>query len=308
MRRRVDAVLLLDKPVGVSSNAALQAAKRVFRAAKAGHAGTLDPLASGLLLVLFGEATKFAALLLDADKTYLASVRLGVTTSTGDAEGEVIARRAVAVSEPQIEAALSKFRGTIAQVPPMYSALKVGGQPLYALAREGLSVERRSREVVIHVLELISLQGDRLSLRVRCSKGTYVRTLAEDIGAALGTGAHLAGLRRTTAGRLSVDDATSLGALERMSDTEREGKLLPLDILFEGQARLECGSAEEVRLRNGQVVSVPGAPAGQCAIYGPSGLVGLGVGDGRGTVRPLRLTVPPAAGEAQAAEIHKKNL
>ena len=196
MRRRLDAALLLDKPIGLSSNAALQAAKRLFRAAKAGHAGTLDPLASGLLLVLFGDATKFAASLLEADKTYLASVRLGVTTSTGDAEGEVTARRAVAVSQPQVEVVLSNFRGTIAQVPPMYSALKVGGQPLYALAREGLSVERSARNVVIHELEFISLQGDLLSLRVRCSKGTYVRTLAEDIGAALGTGAHLAALRR----------------------------------------------------------------------------------------------------------------
>jgi tRNA pseudouridine55 synthase len=306
--RRVDAALLLDKPVGLSSNAALQAAKRMFGAAKAGHAGTLDPLASGLLLVLFGEATKFATFLLDTDKTYLASVHLGITTSTGDAEGEVTARRAVSVSEPQVEAALSRFRGTISQVPPMYSALKVGGQPLYALAREGLSVERRPREVVIHELELISLQEDYLALRVRCSKGTYVRTLAEDIGTALGTGAHLAGLRRTSAGSLSVDDATGLQALEGMSATERESRLLPLDALLEGQPRLECGAAAEGRLRNGQAIAVPGSPAGQCAIYGPGGLIGLGAGDGAGTVRPLRLIAPPAPGETQAAEIPKKNL
>ena len=159
----------------------------MFRAAKAGHAGTLDPLASGLLLVLFGDATKFAASLLEADKTYLASVRLGATTTTGDAEGEVTGRRAVAVSEPPVEDVLTKYRGTISQVPPMYSALKFCGQPLYALAREGVCVERSSREVLIHELELISLKGDLLELRVRCSKGTYVRTLAEDIGAALGT-------------------------------------------------------------------------------------------------------------------------
>jgi len=292
----------------LTSNAALQSVKRMFRAAKAGHAGTLDPLASGLLLVLFGEATKFAAFLLEADKTYLASVRLGVTTSTGDAEGEVTARHAVAVSEPEIAAALSKFRGAITQVPPMFSALKVGGQPLYALAREGLSVERSPRQVVIHELELISRQEDALALRVRCSKGTYVRTLAEDIGAALGTGAHLAGLRRTSVGRLSVDDATSLEALEAMSAVEREGRLLPLDALLEGQPRLECGAEAEARLRNGQAIAVPGAPVGQCAVYGPGGLIGLAVGDGAESVRPLRLTATPAAGEAQAAEIPKKNL
>lgn len=308
MQRRVDAVLLLDKPVGLTSNAALQAAKRMYRAAKAGHAGTLDPLASGLLLVLFGDATKFAAFLLDADKTYQASVRLGVTTSTADAEGEVIAQQAVAVSGPKVEAVLSKFRGTITQVPPMYSALKVGGQPLYALAREGLSVERSPREVVIHELELIALQGELLSLRVRCSKGTYVRTLAEDIGAALGTGAHLAGLRRTAVGRLRVDDAASLEALEGMSAIEREGRLLPLDTLLEGQPRLECGVAAEARLRSGQAINIPDAPSGPCAVYGPSGLIGLAVGDGAGIVRPLRLTAPPTAVEAQAAEIPKKNL
>lgn len=308
MRRRLDAALLLDKPVGLSSNAALQAVKRIFRAAKAGHAGTLDPLASGLLLVLFGDATKFAGSLLDADKTYLASVRLGVTTSTGDAEGKVTVRRAVAASEAQIEAALAKFRGTISQIPPMYSALKFGGRPLYALAREGVSVERSSREVVIHELEMISLQGDLIELRVRCSKGTYVRTLAEDIGAALGTGAHLAALRRTAAGRRSVDDATSLEVLQGMSDSEREGKLLPLGALLEDQPRLECGAEAEARLRNGQAISVPGTPAGQCLMYGTAGLIGLGLGDGAGTVRPVRLTAPRAAGEAQPAEIPKKNL
>ena len=308
MRRRLDAALLLDKPVGSSSNAALQAAKRLFRAAKAGHAGTLDPLASGLLLVLFGDATKFAATLLGADKTYLASVRLGATTTTGDAEGEVTGRQAVEVSEAQVEAVLARFRGTISQVPPMYSALKFGGQRLYALAREGVSVERSSREVVIHELGRISLRGDLLELRVRCSKGTYVRTLAEDIGAALGIGAHLAALRRTAAGRLLVNDATSLEALEGMGDAERESRLLPLEALLDCQPRLECGAEAEARLRMGQAIDVPGAPAGQCVVYGPAGLIGLGLGDGAGTVKPVRLTAPRTAGEAQAAEIPKKTL
>ena len=239
MRRRLDAALLLDKPVGLSSNAALQAAKRLYRAAKAGHAGTLDPLASGLLLVLFGDATKFARPQLDADKSYLATVQLGVTTTTGDAEGEVVERRTVSVSAPQIEAALEKFRGSIWQVPPMYSALKLEGKPLYLLARQGKVVERRPRTIEIRELEQVSLRRDLLELRVRCSKGTYVRTLAEDIGRALGTGAHLAALRRTAAGGLSVDGATSLEALAAMPEDERERRLLPLETLLSDLPRLD---------------------------------------------------------------------
>jgi len=306
VRRRLDAALLLDKPVGLSSNAALQAAKRLFGAAKAGHAGTLDPLASGLLLVLFGDATKFAGLLLDADKVYLALLRLGATTTTGDAEGEVTGRRPVAVSETQIEAALARFRGEISQLPPMYSALKFEGRPLYALAREGKTVERRPRQVVVHELELGSLQGDRLDLRVRCSKGTYVRTLAEDIGAALGTGAHLAALRRTAVGALSLRDATSLEALEAMSEAERERKLLPLDAMLHDLPRLDCAAGQEARFRNGQAIQIGAAPPGQCTVYGPAGLIGVGLADAAGTVRPVRLTAPQQPGEAQPAEIHKK--
>lgn len=305
MRRRLDAALLLDKPVGLSSNAALQVAKRLFRAAKAGHAGTLDPLASGLLLVLFGDATKFATSQLEADKTYLASVRLGVTTSTGDAEGEVTGGRPAAITPAQAEAVLAGLRGAITQVPPMYSALKFGGRPLYALAREGVEVERSPREVVIHELELIALEADLLDLRVRCSKGTYVRTLAEDIGAALGTGAHLAALRRIAAGRLRVEDATGLEALEKLGEAERDARLLPLDALVGDWPRLDCGAEAEARLRNGQTISVPHAPEGECVAYGPDGLIGLALGDGAGRVRPLRLTAPSAAREAQAAEIPK---
>ena len=297
---------MLDKPVGLSSNAALQAAKRVFRAAKAGHAGTLDPLASGLLLVLFGDATKFAGMLLDADKVYLALLRLGATTTTGDAEGEVTGRWPVELSEPQIEATLARFRGRISQLPPMYSALKFEGRPLYALAREGKTVERQPREVVIHALELVSLQADLLELRVRCSKGTYVRSLAEDIGAALGTGAHLAGLRRTAVGALSLGDATSLEGLEAMTEAERERRLLPLGALLGDLPRLDCTAAQEARLRNGQAIEVGARRPGPCAVYGPTGLIGVGLADGSGAVRPVRLTVPQAPGEAQPAEIHKK--
>ena len=306
MRRRLDAALLLDKRVGLSSNAALQATKRLFRAAKAGHAGTLDPRASGLLLVLFGDATKYAGLLLEADKVYLAVLRLGVTTTTGDAEGEVTGRHPVAVSETQVEAALAQFRGKISQLPPMYSALKFEGRPLYALAREGKTVERRPREVVIHALELVSLRGELLELRVRCSKGTYVRSLAEDIGAALGTGAHLAALRRTSVGALSLRDATSLEALEAMTEAERERKLLPLDAMLRDLPRLDCAADQEARFRNGQAIEIATTPQGQCAVYGPAGLIGVGLADGAGMVRPVRLTAPQRAGEAQPAEIHKK--
>jgi tRNA pseudouridine55 synthase len=292
MRRRLDAVLLLDKPVGLSSNAALQAAKRLFRAAKAGHAGTLDPLASGLLLVLFGDATKFAGLQLDADKSYLATVRLGVTTTTGDAEGEVVAQRPVSVSGQQIEMALEKFRGAISQVPPMYSALKLEGKPLYLLAREGKTVERRPRAISIHQLELVSFCGDLLELRVRCSKGTYIRSLAEDVGAALATGAHLVALRRTGAGGLTVEDAQSPEALEKMSEDERERRLLPLATLLGNLPRMECTSDQETRLRHGQAIQIDRALAGQCALYGHAGLIGIGLADAAGTLRPVRLTAP----------------
>jgi tRNA pseudouridine55 synthase len=292
MRRRLDAVLLLDKPVGLSSNAALQAAKRLFHAAKAGHAGTLDPLASGLLLVLFGDATKFAGPQLDADKSYLATVRLGVATTTGDAEGEILERRPVHVSEQQIETALEKFRGAISQIPPMYSALKQEGKPLYLLAREGKTVERRPRAISIHQLELVSFSGDLLELRVRCSKGTYVRSLAEDVGAALATGAHLVSLRRTAAGSLTVEGAHSLEALEKMSEDERERELLPLGTLLGNLPRVECTADQEVRLRQGQAIHIEHILSGQCALYGPSGLIGIALADGAGMLRPARLTAP----------------
>ncbi|MFZ1908921.1 MAG: tRNA pseudouridine(55) synthase TruB [Burkholderiales bacterium] len=292
MRRRLDAALLLDKPVGLSSNAALQAAKRLLRAEKAGHAGTLDPLASGLLLLLFGDATKFAGPQLDADKSYLATVRLGVTTTTGDAEGEVIERRSVTVSAPQIATALERFRGSIWQVPPMHSALKLEGKPLYLLAREGKTVERRPRAISIHELELVSFRGDLLDLRVRCSKGTYVRSLAEDIGRVLDTGAHLAALRRTAAGGLSVNGATSLDTLAEMTEEERDSRLMPLDALLGDLPRLDCGPGQEACLRKGQAIHIGQGLAGQCALHGPGGLIGIGLADGAGMLRPVRLTAP----------------
>src|SRR5688500_342887 len=193
----IDGALLLDKPLGLSSNAALQKAKRLFGAAKAGHAGTLDPLASGLLLLLFGEATKFAGPLLDADKEYLATLKLGERSATGDAEGPILETREVSFSDDKLAAVLARFRGALEQVPPMHSALKHAGTPLYRLARRGQEVVRAPRRVRILELEPVKREGTTLVLRVLCTKGTYIRVLAEDIGEALGCGAHLGGLRRT---------------------------------------------------------------------------------------------------------------
>jgi tRNA pseudouridine55 synthase len=297
----IDGALLLDKPVGLSSNAALQKAKRLFGAAKAGHAGTLDPLASGVLLVLFGEATKFAGPLLDADKEYLATLQLGARTATGDAEGKVLETKEIKITESQVLAVLDRFQGEIEQVPPMYSALKHEGTPLYRLARRGEQVARTPRRVRIAELQLMNLQGASLDLRVVCSKGTYVRVLAEDIGAALGCGAHLSALRRTGSGRFRIEHALSFEDLEAMTAEERERRLLALPALLEGMPRAELGAAEETRLRQGQALKISGLHQGLCAVVRPDGaVIGLGTADGEGSLRPLRLT--------QAAEKHRKNL
>ena len=285
-----DGALLLDKPLGPSSNAVLQEAKRLLAAKKAGHGGTLDPLASGLLLLLFGEATKFAGLLLDQDKEYLASLKLGETTATGDAEGEVLEKKAVAVSQSFLEDVLERFRGEIEQLPPMHSALKRDGVPLYRLARQGKEVERPSRRIRILELEQVSFESARLDLRVRCSKGTYIRTLAEDIGAALGTGAHLGGLRRTASGRFRVEDAVTLEALRQFSPAARSARLLPLTALVEGMPRVALDAGAEVRLRNGQALEISGLAEGVVAVVrADGGLIGLGRAEG-GVLRPLRLT------------------
>jgi tRNA pseudouridine55 synthase len=294
----IDGALLLDKPIGITSNRALQEAKRAWGAEKAGHAGTLDPLASGLLIILFGEATKFAGYLLDDDKEYLATLKLGEKTATGDAEGDVIERRAVAVTEGDVARVLETFRGEIEQVPPMHSALKRGGVPLYALARKGETVAREARRVRIAELEKLEFNRPHLVLRVRCSKGTYVRTLAEDIGAALGSCAHLAALRRTASGRWRVEDAVSLEAL---SSPSRAGRLLTLRALLADLPRAELDAAQEARFRNGQSLeSFPGE--GLRAVYGAGGaVIGLGQAAPGGALRPLRLV-------AQAADKHQKTL
>jgi len=228
----IHGVLLLDKAAGHSSNDALIKAKRLLNAQKAGHTGTLDPFATGLLPLCFGEATKFAQDLLDADKTYETVVHLGVTTATGDTEGEVTGTCAVNVTLEQIDAVLDSFRGEIGQVPPMHSALKRDGKPLYEYARAGLTLEREVRHVTIHALERLDYQAPYLRLRVSCSKGTYIRVLGEDIGAALGCGAHLRELRRTQVGNLSIANALTLDAFAAAPESERAGLLAPVDALL----------------------------------------------------------------------------
>lgn len=254
-RRALDGVLLLDKPVGLSSNDVLMRAKRLFNAKKAGHTGTLDPLASGLLPLCFGEATKFSQDLLDADKTYEATLKLGVRTATGDAEGEVLSVRDVTCDRAAIDAALAAFRGPIRQVPPMYSALKRDGKPLYEYARAGQTLERDARSVTIHALELLDcrLTGESyLTIRVTCSKGTYVRVLAEDIGEVLGCGAHLTMLRRTGVGPLTLAQAVSLDALSDADDAQRVASLRPVDALLSSFAAVRLDADMARRFGQGQ--------------------------------------------------------
>lgn len=283
-------MLLLDKPSGISSNTALQEAKRLLEAAKAGHAGTLDPLASGLLPLLFGEATKFARFGLDSDKTYLAAVRLGARTATGDAEGEVLERRAVEVDDAQIAAALGRFRGEILQVPPMYSALKRDGRPLYELARAGKSVEREPRRVTIHELELQGRDEDLLRLRVRCSKGTYVRQLAEDLGDALGTVAHLEALRRTGAGEFTLSQAVGLERFRALDEAGRQACLLPAESLLALLPMVRLAPEATLRFMQGQAVQAGTAPAAACRVLGDTGaLLGVGEAGTDGKLRPVRL-------------------
>ncbi len=251
-RRALDGVLLLDKPIGLSSNDALIRAKRLYLAKKAGHTGTLDPLASGLLPLCFGEATKFSQDLLEADKTYEATMRLGVKTSTGDAEGEAIDIREVTCNPYAIEQALAQFRGDIMQIPPMYSALKRDGKPLYEYARAGQTVEREGRQVTIHALDLIACALPDVTFRVTCSKGTYVRTLAEDIGDVLGCGAHLVALRRTGVGALTLEHAVTLDALSDAAASERDAWLQPVDALLSTFPAVQLDAEATRRFLHGQ--------------------------------------------------------
>ena len=288
--RVVDGVLLLDKPYAMTSNAALQTARRLLNAQKAGHTGTLDPLASGLLALTFGEATKFSADLLHADKTYIAGIKLGQKTTTGDLEGDFLQNRPVRVNRADIEKALNAFRGDILQVPPMFSALKRDGKTLYDLAREGVSIERQARSVRIEKLEILEFADELLTVEVTCSKGTYIRVLAEDIGEALGCGAHLASLRRTKVGVLSLEDAVTLQALETMSVDERLATLKPLDALMQTLPAVHLSENDRVRFCHGQRLAfgLPSCP--RVRVYGPDEqMVGTARVNERGVLEPERL-------------------
>lgn len=275
-RRALHGVLLLDKPVGLSSNDALQKAKRLYRAEKAGHTGTLDPLASGLLPLCFGAATKFSQVSLDADKAYRATLKLGVTTTTGDAEGEVLSERAVHVDRASVEAVCASLLGPQDQLPPMHSALKKDGRALYEYARAGLEVERTPRRITVHGLEVVDWEGDRLVVDVRCSKGTYVRTLAESIGQALGCGAHLSGLRRTGSGALRVEDAVTLEHLEGLDEAARDALLQPADALVADWPPVRLNHDDAGRFLSGlrRRVALSDQPA--VRVYGPEPRAFLG--------------------------------
>ncbi|MES2771034.1 MAG: tRNA pseudouridine(55) synthase TruB [Pseudomonadota bacterium] len=299
--QRVDGVILLDKPLGLSSNAALQSARRLFSAAKAGHTGTLDPLASGLLPLCFGEATKFSADLLDADKSYEAELLFGITTDTADAEGKILQQRPVEFTHEQLTRVLEQFKGLISQIPPMYSALKRDGKPLYELARQGIELERAARSVSIHSLELISTAENRCRLRVRCSKGTYIRTLAQDIGEQLACGAHLSALRRTAVGSLDVAQAISLEQLAALTEHERQARLQAPDSLLQSLPALYLDSVDGKRFSQGN--RIPGQlQAGRYRVYQQNEsskphLLGLGSVQHDGELQPKRLVRTDATAE-----------
>lgn len=290
-RRPIDGVLLLDKPSGISSNAALQRAKFLLRAEKAGHTGTLDPLATGLLPVCLGEATKFSAAMLDAGKSYLAVIQFGERTTTGDADGEVLERRMVDFSERRLREVVGSFQGSIQQIPPAFSALKHQGKPLYDYARQGITVEREARTVEVDRIELEWFDGARAQVVVDCSKGTYIRVLAEDIGAVLGCGAHLAALRRTRVGHLLLADAVTLEQLEALAPSERDDLLLPVDCLLNGLPQVSVALDWEARLLTGQAVAQKEpAVCGTVRLYGSGGrFIGLGISQPDGKLVPKRL-------------------
>lgn len=299
--RPIDGILVLDKPLGLSSNRALQMAKRLYNAAKAGHTGSLDPLATGVLPLCFGEATKFSQYLLDADKAYESGFLLGVATDTGDAEGTILETRdTTGLTEAAVEAALDTFRGEIEQVPSMYSAIKHQGQPLYKLARQGVEVERKARRVVIKRLELRSFEGGaqaRVDIYMECSKGTYVRSVAEDLGKLLGCGAHVSSLRRTQAGPFSLQDSVTMSTLEALNANERQADmdalLLPADTAVKALPLVKLSESGGFYIRQGQPVQVPNAPCdGMVRVALETGEF-LGVGEilDDGRVAPRRLIV-----------------
>jgi tRNA pseudouridine55 synthase len=296
-RRPVHGVLLLDKPIGLSSNQALQKAKWLLQAEKAGHTGTLDPLATGVLPLCFGAATKFSQMHLDADKTYRATARLGLKTSTGDAEGEVIEERAVQVTAEQLAAVVSRFTGSIRQVPPMYSALKKDGRALYEYARAGVEVEREARQVTIHALKvtsaLLDIAQPAIEFVAHCSKGTYIRTLGEDIGETLGCGAHLSALRRIRTGDFDESRCITLQSLEAMGLDERMACLMPVDVLLPKHVAVTLDSENAARFLSGMRRRGPWPDADDVVVYGSSPKALLGTAHIKaGELIPTRLLSP----------------
>jgi tRNA pseudouridine55 synthase len=292
--RRIDGILILDKPQGYSSNGALQQCRRALDAQKAGHTGALDPLATGVLPVCFGEATKFSQYLLDAEKAYLATICFGETRTTGDAEGEVVeTSNASPLTAESVEQAMQGFKGAIKQVPPMYSALKKDGQPLYKLARQGIEIEREARDVVIEAFDMLNfIPGERAFCQVfvRCSKGTYIRSLAEDLGASLGVGAHLTALRRTEAGPFDLSDAMTLEQVQSAGQ-DLVARLLPIDAGLQYLTLLTLGEQEIEKLLQGQRVNVlNNANSGIVRVARASGeFVGLAKASEDGEIAPLRM-------------------
>ncbi len=296
IKRAVNGVILLDKPLGYSSNQALQKVKWLYQAAKAGHTGTLDPLATGLLPICLGEATKFAQYVTDADKTYVATIKLGKTTTTGDAEGEVLTTSPVNVSSKQFETACTKFVGEISQIPPMYSALKHEGKALYEYARNGVDIARQARSVFIKNIVINNFIVDTAQITVTCSKGTYIRTLAEDIGTALGCGAHLIGLCRTETAGYKLAQAVTIEQLEAMTTEARDAQLLPVDSAIESLPRVVLNADAAYFLMRGQAVWQAGKiPKSELRLYDEnSQFLGLGFLQDDGKIAPKRLVVKNA--------------
>ena len=288
-RERVDGVLLLNKPVGLTSNTALQKAKRLLNAQKAGHTGTLDPFADGLLPLCYGEATKFSHYLLEANKTYHAVMQLGVTTTTGDPEGEVMQTRPVTVNAEDVRAVLPRFMGEIEQIPPMHSALKHQGRPLYEYARAGIEIERPPRRITIHALDLIEYALPEVSFSVQCSSGTYIRTLAQDIGAALGCGAYLTALTRTASGGFSLANACTLEMLETMGPTERIASILPSDCLVLHLPEIQLDAASCIALCQGRSFATELPATELCRVYREHHFLGLAHIAPTGMITPHRL-------------------
>lgn len=302
--RDVDGILLLDKPLALSSNQALQRVRRLFAARKAGHTGNLDVLASGLLPLCFGEATKVCQFLLDADKVYRAEFTLGRRTTTGDAEGEVlVVRPTTGIDRAALERAVASFRGPITQVPPMYSALKHHGQPLYRLALRGVEVERAPRQVTIHAFEVLDFAPPCLTVEVRCSKGTYIRTLAEDLGELLGCGAFVSALRRLAAGPFGLDSAATLeqlDALARSGPAALDALLLPADSALGSLPEVCLDAADAARIARGQAVELATAPpGGLLRLYAAAGFLGVGSTQGDGRIVPRRLFAQPESAAEQ---------